>query len=63
VRDGTQQICRRSVAAVAPAHFSFGWGDPLLVGARIQNEYRRDQGKKPEALFSIHRRRQYCVGD
>jgi len=62
MRDGTQQICRRSIA-VAPAHFSFSWGYTLLVGARIQNEYRRDQGKKPEALFSIHRRRQYCVRD
>ncbi len=45
----------RLVAAVAPAQFSFGWGYTLLVGARIQNEYRREQGKKPEALFSIHR--------
>ena len=61
MRGGTQQICCRSVAAVAPAQFSFGWGYTLLVGARIQNKHRRDQGKKPEALFSIHRGSRYCA--
>jgi hypothetical protein len=34
--------------------FTFGWGYTFLASARIQNEYRSDEGEKPEALFSIH---------
>jgi hypothetical protein len=57
----------RSIAeigpAVTPIHFTFGWGYTLLTGARVQKEYRDDEGKKPKALFPIHRRRQYCPYD
>jgi hypothetical protein len=39
---------------VTPIQFTFGWGYTLLVGARVQKEYRDDEGKKPKALFPIH---------
>jgi hypothetical protein len=42
--------------AVTPIQFTFGWGYTLLAGARVQKEYRDDEGKKPKALFPIHRR-------
>jgi hypothetical protein len=45
---------------MTPAHFTFGWGYALLVGAGIQKKYCRDESKQPDALFSIHRRSRYC---
>jgi len=46
-----------------PIQFTFGWGYTLLGSARVQEEYREGEGKKPKALFPIHRSRQYCAGD
>jgi hypothetical protein len=47
--------------AVTLIQFTFGRGYTLLAGARVQKEGRDDKGKKPKALFPIHRRRQYCA--
>jgi hypothetical protein len=46
---------------VTPVHFTFGWGYALLIGAGIQEENCGEESKQPEALFSIHRRSQYCA--
>jgi hypothetical protein len=45
---------------MTPAHFTFGWGYALLVGAGIQKKYCHDESKQVDALFSIHRRSRYC---
>jgi hypothetical protein len=34
--------------AVTPIQFTFGRGDTLLAGARVQKEGRDDKGKKPK---------------
>ncbi len=51
----------RSVAAVAPIHFTFGWGYALLAGTRVQKERYNRKCEKPWQQFSIHYRRHYCV--
>jgi hypothetical protein len=48
---------------VTPIQFTFGWGYTLLGSARVQKKHREGEGKKPNALFPIHRRRQYCAED
>jgi hypothetical protein len=55
------RLAPRSIAAVAPIHFTFGWGYALLAGTRVQKERYSRKCEKPWQQFSIHYRRQYCA--